>query len=187
MDDKGKLAKLLDFMEKGYILPEEDEDDMKTKLPKKYKKIVRRIADSLGGNFICFFNPDTLEVEDVPKELFDEGYYDDESEEDDDESEEDEEEKENESVLTFMKWEKCVKIEPLDSSKSFKIMEDFVDQLSNGKEAGKLSQALNGRKPFAGFNHLIHNSKYREDWFAFRQKELEKHVIRRYFHEYLGK
>lgn len=33
-----------------------------------------------------------------------------------------------------------------------------------------------GRKPFANFNHQIHNSDFREDWFTYRQKRLEKHV-----------
>lgn len=33
-------------------------------------------------------------------------------------------------------------------------------------------------KPFARFNEYIHNSKYREEWFSFRQKQLENYVRR---------
>jgi hypothetical protein len=100
--------------------------------------------------------------------------------EDDEESEE-----ENEFGLTYMKWEKCIEIEPLESHESFKIMENFVNHLKSGKEADRLAQAVNGHKPFANFNHLIHDSQYRENWFAFRQRELEKQVIENYFQEYL--
>jgi hypothetical protein len=179
--DKDKLAKLLDFMEEEFLPDEEQEDDDdeeqeddddKTKLPEKYKDIVKQIADNLGANFISFFNPDTLELEYIPKGMLDEDFF-------------DEEDEENMFGITHKKWDKCIEIEPLDSHESFEIMADFVNQLKNGKEANKLAQALNGHKPFANFNHLIHNSNFREDWFAFRQKKLEKYVIRHYFYEYL--
>ncbi|MDR3245751.1 MAG: UPF0158 family protein [Prevotellaceae bacterium] len=171
--DENKLAELLDFMEKANFLDDEDdEDENKTKFPKKYRKIVKQIADNLSVNSISFFNPDTLEVEGVYKDLFNEMIFDDY-----------EDDEENEFGLTFMKWENCVKIEPLESRESFQIMENFVNQLKSGKKADRLAQALNGRKPFANFNNVIHNSEYREDWFAFRQKELEKYVILRYFYK----
>jgi hypothetical protein len=32
---------------------------------------------------------------------------------------------------------------------------------------------------------IIHSSDYRQDWFDFRQRELEKYVIQNYFHQYL--
>ncbi|MDR3339656.1 MAG: UPF0158 family protein [Candidatus Symbiothrix sp.] len=180
MDDKEKLAKLLAFMEKELFQDEkkieQDEYDYKEKLPEEYRDIVRRIADGLSANLICFFNPDTLELEDIPKNLLDEMIFD----EDDEESEE-----ENEFGLTYMKWEKCVEIEPLESHESFRIMEAFVNQLKSGKEANRLAQVVNGHKPFANFNHLIHNSEYRDDWFAFRQRKLEKQVIENYFYEYI--
>jgi hypothetical protein len=131
------------------------------------------IADGLSANHICFYNPDTLVVEDIPKSLYEELDFDAEWEDD------------NEFGLSFMKWENCIKIEPLDSRESFNIMDRFVDRLNNKKEANKLTQALNGRKPFANFNHIIHNSDCRDEWFAFRQKELERYVIRNYFYKYL--
>ncbi|MDR0863673.1 MAG: UPF0158 family protein, partial [Candidatus Symbiothrix sp.] len=150
--------------------------DYKEKLPEKYRDVVKRIADSLSANLICFFNPDTLELEDIPQNLWDEMIFD----EDDEEADE-----ENLFQLEHRKWDKCIEIEPLESHESFEIMANFVNQLKSGRETEKLVQALNGHKPFANFNHQIHDSKYREDWFAFRQKELEKYVIQHYFYEYL--
>jgi hypothetical protein len=171
------------------------EKKYKEKLPEKYQDIVRRIVEGISMNCVCYFNPDTLEMEDVSKDLLDEisfeDFEEDDDNEDDSEDEEDNDEKrdeespENESGLTYMKWDKCIKIEPLESHESYEIMEKFLNQLKPGKETDRLLQAISGRKPFANFNHQIHNSKYREDWFAFRQKELEKHVIDNYFYEYL--
>jgi hypothetical protein len=168
----------LDPQDENELAKEESEqNDYKEKLPQKYQDIVRQIADSLSANCICYFNPDTLEVEDIFKDLLDEVIF--------DEEEEDEESSENEFGLTYMKWDKCVRIDPLESSESYEIMEKFVNQLKSGKDTDRLQQAISGHKPFANFNHQIHNSKYREDWFTFRQKELEKHVIDNYFFEYL--
>jgi hypothetical protein len=183
-DDEEKLNELLLFMEEELVKEDEielDEPDFKEKLPEKYRAIVKQLADNLSANFITFFNPDTLELEDIPKSLLDEMMFYDEEEDEDEESDE-----ENPFHLKHYKWDKCVEIAPLESHESFEIMENFVNQLKSGRETSQLQQALDGQKPFANFNRVIHNSKYREDWFAFRQKELEKYVIQNYFYEYLN-
>jgi hypothetical protein len=185
---KGDYEHYLLAQEENELTEEErerDDYDYKEKLTPKYRDIVRRIADGLSANCICYFNPDTLEMEEVFKDLLDEILFEDEEEEDDGEDNDDEKSSENELGFTFMKWKKCVIINPLESNESYKIMEKFVNQLKPGRETDRLQQAVFGYKPFANFNHQIHNSKYREDWFAFRQKELEKFVIDNYFHEYL--
>ena len=41
-----------------------------------------------------------------------------------------------------------------------------------------LERVLNNRNPFANFNHLIHSSDFRQDWFDFRQRQLEQYVWR---------
>jgi hypothetical protein len=179
--DEDKLAKLLEFMEQELLSEEEDDnddeqDDYKEKLPEKYREVVRQIADSLSAHLVCFFNPDTLEMEDVPKDMVNELMF---------EEYDTEPDANNECGLTFMRWEQCVEITPPESHESFEIMENFVNQLESGREANRLAQALSGRKPFANFNHLIHNSEYRDDWFAFRNRQLEKYVIQNYFREYL--
>ncbi|MDR1879892.1 MAG: hypothetical protein LBQ78_03055 [Tannerellaceae bacterium] len=177
-DDKEKLEKLLSFMEEEFLSEEEEEEDIdyKEQLPEKYREAVRMIADGFSDNCICYYNLDTLEVETIHKSLFDELIFDEEW---------DDEEDDDELDLSFMKWENCIKIEPLESRESFNIMIRFVNQLKNKKEARKLEQALNGHKPFANFNHIIHNSDCKKEWFAFRQKELERYVIQNYFHKYL--
>ncbi|HEY8037725.1 MAG TPA: UPF0158 family protein [Methylobacter sp.] len=48
-------------------------------------------------------------------------------------------------------------IDPLASHESFQIMEDFVDSLGDTKEAGRLEEALNRRKPFRQFKGTLHD------------------------------
>jgi hypothetical protein len=75
--------------------------------------------------------------------------------------------KSNQSKLRFQE---------VPSSESFRIMERFVYQLEDGTLKSELEYALQIRKPFQNFKHLIDNSDYREAWFAFKQNELEKLV-----------
>ncbi|MDI1278122.1 UPF0158 family protein [Methylobacter sp.] len=66
-------------------------------------------------------------------------------------------------------------IDSLASHESFQIMEDFVDELGDTKEAGKLRDALNRRKPFRQFNDTLHEHTNLSDaWYAFEQQELKR-------------
>ncbi|TLX72319.1 hypothetical protein E9993_18590 [Labilibacter sediminis] len=160
-DDKKALEKI-----HAFLIAEIYEEPEPEKIPTKYKKVVSEIADGLSAGLICFFNPDTLEVEDVPKEL---AY--------------DPEEFEMMTCETFESaglkhenWENCVAIEPMESRDSFKIMEYFVDEVKDINFQEKLINALNRNKPFANFKYLVENSDYRQQWFDFRQAQYEFYV-----------
>lgn len=66
-------------------------------------------------------------------------------------------------------------IDPIPSHESFQIMEDFVDNLGDTKEASRLRDALNRRKPFRQFKDTLHEHANLSDaWYAFEQKELAR-------------
>jgi hypothetical protein len=66
-------------------------------------------------------------------------------------------------------------IDPMPSHESFQIMEDFVDSLGDTKEAGRLQDALNRRKPFRQFKDTLHEHTDLSDaWYAFEQQELKR-------------
>ena len=69
-----------------------------------------------------------------------------------------------------------IKFEVLENYQSFKIMEYFKNQIVDERFRNSLQQALNKRKSFQNFKYIIDHSDYREDWFEFKQKELEKIV-----------
>jgi hypothetical protein len=159
-DDEKKLQQILDFLlEKIYDEPRDE-----IVIPEKYRELVRDIAQRIDSGLVCYINPETLEVEDIPKSLLDEGFDIGEGEEED------------EMNLTHEKWEKCITVEPPVSHKSFAIMEDFVPEVDDKKLQNQLTSALNNRRPFANFKNLIDNSEYRETWFVFKQNKLEEYV-----------
>jgi len=172
-DDDEKLQQILDFLlEEIY---EEPEDEFV--IPEKYRKVVHDIAESLDCGHVCFLNPKTLEMEDVPKMLvYDSSEY---------------------RLMTGMskkdlnlsypKWKKCITIDPPESSESFAFMEDFVSEVDDKDLKSRLTNALRNRSPFANFKNQIDNSKYREQWFAFKQQKLEEYVWQNLEYEVLPK
>lgn len=156
-----KLQKILDFLlDEIYEEPEEEDE-----IPEKFSGLIHSIAENIDCGLVCYLNPLTLEMEEVPAELACEP-------------------EEFEMVTgecwddTFKhtSWEKCITIEPPESSDSFKIMERFVDKVDDKKLKNKLIYALNNRKPFANFKAIVENSEYRQQWFSFKQKKLEERV-----------
>ena len=128
------------------------------------KKIINEIAQELDCGNDCYFNPKTKEIIAIPnysiisdEELFEEVFGSD-------------VEKVNEREADF------IKLEVLQSFESFKIMERFVEQIDDQKFKAALENALQRRKPFRNFKYLIDDSDFRQDWFDFKQNELEKRV-----------
>lgn len=159
-DDKQKLEKIHHFfINEIYHEPEESD------IPEKFKEVVSEIADALTAGMCCFFNPETLEWEDVPEGLL-ENEYDIGLEED-------------EMIpLKQTSWNRCVEIESMHSSEAFQIMEDFTNEVEDALLRNKLINALNNRKPFSNFKWIVEGSEYRQNWFDFRQKQNEYFVWR---------
>jgi Uncharacterised protein family (UPF0158) len=69
-------------------------------------------------------------------------------------------------------------IEKPDSTKSFRFMEDFTDELpDNTRIKVTLLEALNKRKPFREFKYEIDNSgEYRQLWFDFKNQKMIDYV-----------
>jgi hypothetical protein len=165
-DDGEALQKILDFIQSEIdTYPEEEED---IEIPGIYNEAVREIADNLSAGLISFFNPDTLEIDfyhpSMPIEPEDDEEYPEISPE--------------ETDFRYLSWKDYLTFNPLPSSESFAIMEAFARQLKNKNAAEKMLNILSRGKPFAHFNEYIHHSEYREDWFQFRQKQLENYVKR---------
>ena len=161
-DDKENLEKLLEFLEEEFVEKQPvatSMPDYKLQIDEKYRPVVKEIAEYLEMGHIVFVNPETLETDSIPKD------YD--------------------PLITgfefdYEKVEDWIEIEPLESRESYEVMKSFVENLLEGKEKNKLSDAIEGYKPFANFNRLIHNSVEREHWFQYRTCYLEKYVIDNY-------
>src|SRR5438874_3597832 len=127
------------------------------------KEVLNDIADSLEAGFRCFIHKDTLEVVTFLDEDRHTGM--------------DTEVWQEDIDKVFNDRAKYIEIENMDSTESFRVMEEFVFSLENNSIKVRLMQAIEGRKPFANFKHQIHNSgAYRELWFAFSRNKNIKWV-----------
>ncbi len=154
------MQRILDFLlEEIYEEPE----DVEPEIPEKYRELVHAVAENIDCGLICFVNPETLEMEEIPKAMFDDPYEYNLSTGMDAENE----------IFIHKKWETSIEIEPRESSESFKIMELFVDDLNDQNLKNKLINTLNKRRPFANFKNIVESSNYRNEWFAFKQHQLE--------------
>ena len=160
-EDQDKLEQVHRFMVEEIY----EEEETRT-IPEKYRKLVHDVAESLDCGLICFINPDTLEMEDVPSSLMEDEFMFEEWEKEEDMME-----------FKHKNWDKVIEISPLESFESFKIMEAFAAHVPDEKFSNKLYGALNGKRPFANFKYLIDTSKYRQAWFDFKQGWLEEYVF----------
>jgi uncharacterized protein YkvS len=128
------------------------------------QNIIREIAQELDCGNECYYNLKTNEIIAIPnfsqvsdeeefKEIFRKDL-----------------EKINGNKIGF------IKIEIPESFQSFKIMERFVVQLNDQNFKSELQDILGNKKPFRNFKNTIDQSEFRQSWFDFKQKELEKTV-----------
>ena len=129
---------------------------------------IREIAQELDCGNDCYYNSKTEEIIAIPNSL---DLYD---EEELEELFGDVYEKINHKNSDYIKFE------VLESFESFKIMEHFTEQIPDPRFKWKLEDILQRKKPFQNFKNSIDNSDYRQDWFDFKQSELEKIVKLRY-------
>ncbi len=168
MDDRGKLELIHDFfLNEIYEKPVKAGLIYKLKIPKKYKKIVPQIADSLNAGLVCFLNTDTLEVDDVPENLIT----------DPDEYELMTGGSIEDLDLKYLKWDNYIDIHPPGSNVSYGYMADFAEALPDCSFKQRVFHALEQKRPFANFKYLVENSDYRQDWFDYKQNRLEEYVL----------
>lgn len=128
------------------------------------KAIIKKIAQELDSGFDCYYNTKTDEIVAIPN------FSQFSDEEDFKKAFSDSLEKVEKHKTDF------IKIETLESFESFKIMELFVEQISDQNLKAELENILENKKPFLNFKNKVDHSDFRQNWFEFKQKELEKRV-----------
>ena len=128
------------------------------------QNIIKEIAQELDCGFDCYYNSKTNEIVPIPNSshIADEDNF-------------------KEAFRADLEKVKnhqadLIKIEVLQSFENFKIMELFVEQLPDNKLQSELENVLANKKPFRNFKHKIDLSDFRQNWFDFKQSELEKIV-----------
>nr|WP_321226497.1 UPF0158 family protein [uncultured Psychroserpens sp.] len=126
--------------------------------------IIKEIAQELDSGFDCYYNLKNNEIVPIPnfskfpnEEEFQEIF-------------------ESDLQKVSAQKENFVKIEVLESFESFKIMERFINKVTNIDFKTNLEDILQKKKPFMNFKFTVESSKYRKLWFDFKRQELEKIV-----------
>jgi|TARA_B110000116_G_C16328531_1_gene355678 hypothetical protein len=132
------------------------------------QNLIKEIAQELDCGNDCFYNIKTNEIITIPSffETLDETEF----------------KKIFQSDLTRIEKQKddLIKFEVLESFQSFKIMEEFVRQLSDQQLQSELENILANKKPFQNFKFIIEQTEFRNNWFEFKQSELEKIVEKQF-------
>lgn len=117
---------------------------------------IREIAELILCGHLCFLNIITGDFEYHPEEM---DFFID-------------EENPWQEVIDKIEnnWDDYIRIEPMNSTQSYAVMESFAEELELNGFGKKLLNALNRPKPFRNFNYLIHESDFRQEWFDFRQE-----------------
>ena len=123
------------------------------------KEILKEIAGYLDTGFRVFLNTKTLEIVYLPDENkvldFDSKIW------------------KSEFAKVKKKSNSFIEIENISSHENFRIMENFINSISDKTLAAKLTQAIEGYKPFANFKFQIDQSgPFRLDWFKFKENEI---------------
>jgi len=120
------------------------------------QNIIKNIAQELDCGCDCYLNVKTNEVIAIPGNIYTSDQED------------------------FTRIENnrtdFIKFDVLESYESFKIMELFVHQLTDENLKAELREVLKDKKPFQNFKNKIDQSHFRQDWFDFKQREIEKKV-----------
>jgi Uncharacterised protein family (UPF0158) len=117
---------------------------------------IKEIAEYLDTGFRAFYHKKTGELIFVPDMNKNIGM--------DEEAWEEELEKSEENFMDYQE------MDAMQSSDSFKVMEDFAEQISDVKLKKQLINALEKRKPFREFKFVVDDSLERQNWFAFKEK-----------------
>ena len=126
---------------------------------------VNHIVHALDCDMICFLNPYTCEIEDVPYDFLC-GMYRDETWQ--------------EVVDRVDQWEKYITIDRPEPAESVEIMRSFVNTcIPSGSLKEQLSGTLALRRPDKKFNRIVENSGYRDKWAAYSHRQMMRHIRRR--------
>jgi len=124
---------------------------------------IKEIAEQIDCGFCCYYNKISGEIVSIP---------------DFEDRMDDIEEFFGEDLAKIKKDKKnFIRIDKPSAREGFEIMEDFIEEIEDTKLRDELIKALNKKKPFGHFKFIVESSAYRQEWFDFKAKQLQKLVI----------
>ncbi len=128
-------------------------------------KLVSHITSALDSDMICFVNPDTYEMEDVPHDVLS-GLYQDEMWQ--------------EALNRVDRWKRFITIDRPGTTDTVKMMQTFIEEcVPPGRLKEQLYDATMLRRPDKHFHEIVENSDFRKQWTAYHRRQMVRHVRRK--------
>jgi hypothetical protein len=135
-----------------------DEDWDPYELPEKYNhEIIGRITQAIEGDIICYLNPETLEIEYIPKNSEKQGSG-------------------HAEPLNHKHWKECYVFHPLEEKERLEIINKYFEWIEDENFKEELYYILESNNPIANFNAFINNSHHNTDWFLFNMDYIKDRV-----------
>lgn len=172
-EDDEKLQKILTFIEEEIINSLDNSID--EEIINKYKDTIPQIVQAIEDGFVCYLNPETLEIEQVSADaIFDQ-----------EEFEEQHDDMLDEYDLNYMKWARYIKFEPLDTESIYRLIEDFINEMDDENLASELENELLQQKSYSRIIKKIESAVNMDMWQNFRRNATENYV-RNLLYEAMG-
>ncbi|MCD7977125.1 MAG: hypothetical protein LUG51_08190 [Tannerellaceae bacterium] len=166
-EDESKLSRVFILLEQMDVDGGEEEIvGVDVEDGEEYRSLVMQIADALNDGFVCFVNPQTLEMEPVDCK----GYY------DAIEIAEQNEDMMDEYDLDFTKWDGYIRLQPFGREELRTAMGKFALEIDDPKLAEKLQNALEANKPLRKMLDMIRDADKWLVWQVFKKQEIINYV-----------
>lgn len=176
-NDEDKLREALTFLEDQQL--SKHHTDPLVEVPEDCRATVHQIADALENGFVCFLNPETLEIEQLEQNT----YYPNED------YEELNEDRMDEFDLNYKTWDNMIRFEPLNVNEIYLIMEKYVAQREDGELTRRLEDSLSNEKPLNSFRKIIDECGFtlKEDWQDYKKCAIIEYVTAKLLNELRSK
>ncbi|WP_029902503.1 hypothetical protein [Prevotella sp. 10(H)] len=137
-------------------------------IPFEYESIVEQITESVFNGYVCFLNPETLEIEQVADEgtlgMSDSEY----AEQNDDMI--------DEFGLNYTQWDNYIRFEPFSRDDMMNRIDDFITSLNDQKLQSQLEDFPDEAELFNLFPAILERTGKTLDWNVFLRNEIEAYV-----------
>jgi len=137
-------------------------------IPFEYTSIVEQITEAVYNGYVCYLNPETLEIEQAADEgtlgMSDSEYA------------EQNEDMIDEFGLNYTQWDSYIRFEPFSRDDMMNRVDDFINNMDDQKLKSQLDDFLDEEELFNQFPDILERTGHTIDWNVFLRNEIESYV-----------
>jgi len=137
-------------------------------IPFEYESIIEQITEAVYNGYVCYLNPETLEIEQIADEGtfgISESEY---AEQNDDMI--------DEFGLNYTQWDSYISFEPFNRDDMMNRIDVFITNLNDQKLKSQLDEFTDEEGLFDQFPAILERTGYTVDWNVFLRHEIESYV-----------